>query len=232
MSLPDASVPGFEKKSVPVAPSAPARPQGAVPASTRSAEPDDEGATRPKDASPWTIAFAVLSAALLLLVGVFWNKVADRDRTIQGNKNRAEQVEAGAAVMQAQLEEAKAVSARLQIQLDETKKDVFHLKSAQDKAKAGAEVLQAQLDKARAVSTGFQTQMEEAKVASLKRLGEVAVAQAQTTVAQTESGKAKADLVQLQAQWAEAKALAADLQARLAKTESEVAQLKRTPVRK
>jgi hypothetical protein len=220
MPIPDAPVPGSEKPAspvvppasaaVPVASAAPARPKGAAP-DTATSNSDEEAADRPKDVSPWTITFAVTSLALLILLGVFWGKIKDRERSIQATKNRSEQIEAGVTARQGLLDEAKAISGRLQKQLDETKAEIFQLKAAQDKAKAGAEQLQAQLDKVRAGSTVFQTQMEEAKVASLKRQGEVEVALAQL---------------------ADAKTLAAELQPKLTKAELEIAQLKKPPTRK
>jgi septal ring factor EnvC (AmiA/AmiB activator) len=236
MPIPAAPVPGSEKNVAPVVPpvlaaTAPARPKGPAPdtATSNSGEDADD---RPKDASPWAITFAVTSLALLLLLGFFWSKILDRDRSIQATKNRSEQIEAGVVAREGLLDEARAISGRLQKQLDETKEEIFQLKAAQDKAKLGADLLQAQLDKARAGSTAFQTQMEEAKVASLRRQGEVEIAQAQTAVAQTQADKARSDLVGTQAELAEARTRADDLQARLDKADKEITQLKKLPVKR
>lgn len=241
MPIPDAPVPGSEKTIAPIVPpapaaapaatTAPARPRGAAP-DTATSNSDEEAADRPKDVSPWAIAFAVTSLVLMILLGVFWSKIKDRERSIQATKNRSEQIEASVVSRQGLLDEAKAISGRLQKQLAETTAEIIQLKAAQDKARAGAEQLQTQLDKVRAGSTAFQTQMEEAKVASLKRQGEVEVAQAQTAVAQTHAAKAKADLAGAQAQLAEARTHAADLQAKLAKADNEIAQLKKLPAKK
>src|SRR4051812_20801879 len=77
-----ASAPGVTPVPVPVptpvASTVPARPQGAAPTGTDKPEFDDDGNPRPKDASPWTIAFAVTSVVLVLLLGLVWMKVLDR----------------------------------------------------------------------------------------------------------------------------------------------------------
>ena len=76
----------------PAASTAPARPKGAAATGTDKPESNEDESPRPRDASPWTITFAVTSLALLISLGFVWTKVLDRDRTIQANKNRMEQV--------------------------------------------------------------------------------------------------------------------------------------------
>jgi hypothetical protein len=210
---------------------APARPKGRAPDPDLS-EADDEASPAPRKASPWTLVFAATSVALVGVAVLLWMLAGKRGQEIETTRNRTEQIEAGAAARQSELDEAKAVSTRMQRRLDENRTAANVQAAALDKAKAEAADLHDQLAALRLKSGAFQAQAEQANVASLKRQGEVEVAQAATTVARAESIKARADLSQMEARFNEARAQADTLQASLAKAETELSELKKVAARK
>jgi hypothetical protein len=56
-------------------------------------------------APPWIIVLGALSIVLFIVAVVFWVKVGARDTTIVQIQNRADQIQAAAVVLQAQLDE-------------------------------------------------------------------------------------------------------------------------------
>jgi hypothetical protein len=98
--------------------------------------------------SPLTVGLGALSAALIIIVYILWNRVGSRDTTIVENRNHADQVQAGSVVLQAQIDAAKAGTVRLQKQWDETKADLIQLEVQLAESRALAAELKTKLGQA------------------------------------------------------------------------------------
>ena len=181
----------------------------------------------PARSSRLVIGLGALSGILFILVLALWFKVSVQGTTLVENRNRIAQFGSATEAMQAQVDGAKADSAKLQTQVDDAEARAAALNSQLDKVKAGMAELQTQLDKTRAIANGFQSKMEEANVASIRHQGEVEIAKAQATVLQTQLNEAKADIARLQAQLEESRANSTALQAKLAAAEKELALLRK-----
>jgi hypothetical protein len=127
---------------------------------------------------PWTLGFGLLSVVLLATVWVFWSQVNDRNRIIQGDRIRAEQMAAKAIMTQAQLVEAQTVTLRLLKQLDETTAENTQLKALGNQTKVETAGLQADLATALTTSLTLQRENDQAKLAAPARPTAVEVARA------------------------------------------------------
>ena len=212
-TMPDDTSPALTKT-----PPAPA----ARPALAADRSPPDTFDAAPAQPAPRSIlayVFGAVSVALLITVIVLWSQVRSRNTSLVQNQNHSDQVQAGATVLQAQLDKTTDELARVQKQKNEADAESAQNKSDLAKSKAGTLEIQGRIDQLRINATAFQTQMEEAKVASIKHQGEVEIARAQTTVAQTALNESKAESAKLQTQLDESKALVSDVQAKLAAAE-------------
>ena len=212
----DPLAPKLAKTDAPApVPAGPAKTTAPAPAPRKAeaTEGEDDKAEDPVAApakrSPWLIVLGALSAVLLIMVVVSGSKTTALKTSVTEYQNRAAQYASASALMQTQLDTAKADTVRLQALLGE--------------AKGKSELLGGQVDK-----NGFQSQMEDAKVASIRHQGEVEIAQAQATVSQTQMNDAKADTARLQGLLDKSRASSADLQTRLTKAEADIAALQKT----
>jgi len=169
---------------------------------------------RTGDSPLWTITLGMVSAGLLVLVGIFWTVASRRESTIQQNKSRMERIEAKYAAWQVQLNNAKALNARLQWQLDETKAVISQLYASLDKSRAETDGLQVELAQFRTRSVDFPAQAADDRVSLPRRQSEVVLAQT-GTLSEQASFSAKASLDQSLEYLTDAQTQAAELMTRL-----------------
>ena len=134
-----------------------ARSQGDV-GDTSNGDEDAPASGAPKK-SPLPIVLGIVAAVFFISSVVFWSRVTARDVTIEQNKNRAAQLQDGAVLLQAQLDETKANLLRTQTLMDEAKADSVRNKADLEVAKVTAADTQILLDKARLISADFQQQV-------------------------------------------------------------------------
>jgi hypothetical protein len=183
---------------------------------------------RTGDSPLWTITLGMISAGLLVLVGILWTTASLRSSTIQQNKSRTERIEASYAARQVQLNEAKAVNVRLQRQLDETKAVISQLYASLDRSWAETDGLQVELGQFRARSADFSFPAAEASSNPSKRQPQVVLAQASTPFEQAQFST-KAGLAQTLGYLTDAQTQAAELMTRLDNATRDVARLQAQP---